>query len=292
MNGILLINKPENVTSSDVLNLIKKRFRIRKIGHSGTLDRFASGLLVTGINEGTKILNYITDLPKIYDTVFELGRTTDTLDLTGNVEMINETIQPDLETINLQLKKFIGDVMQVPPKYSAIKQNGERVSDMVREGRDVSLKPRPVSIYRINVKGYQYPFLNLIIECSKGTYIRAIARDLGELLGCGAYVKRLVRTDIPPFSITRAIKLDELLKQEEIGKYFIPLNLAISFMPMINLDEREKELLEKGQPIIPKITIYSKNLAALYRGKLFAVMKIRIINNQVFLNPDRLIFDR
>ncbi len=290
MNGILLINKPENITSSETIEKIKKKFNIKKVGHSGTLDKFASGLLIVGINEGTKLLNYIIDRDKIYDTVFELGKTTDTLDITGSFEEISK-IEPSIEDIEIILQQFIGEQLQTPPKYSAIKICGKRSSDLVREGKDIELTPRLINIKRIDIKAYQYPYLNIVVECSKGTYIRSLARDIGVKLGTGAYVKKLIRTAILPYNIESAIDLDKILSLETINKAIISLSEFIKFMPLIFIDEKEKSLLEKGRSIPANILATEKNFAALYRGKLFAILKLGIENKRLCFKPERLIYD-
>lgn len=291
INGMLLINKPESITSSEVINKIKKKFSIKKIGHSGTLDKFASGLLILGINEGTKILNYLIDKDKIYDAVFELGKTTDTLDITGKIENICSSTEPTFEKIKNVIEQFIGEQYQIPPKYSAIKVGGRRSSDLIREGKETKLMPRLVNIYNIDIKSYQYPYLNLIIECSKGTYIRSLARDIGEKLETGAYVKKLIRTEIPPYTLEDSISLDKLLVMENISKVIVKLSEFIRFMPQIFIDDIEKSLLERGKPIPAKVSATGKYFAGLYKGKLFAILRIDVEKNKLCLKTDRLIFD-
>lgn len=291
VNGMLLINKPENITSTEVINKIKKKFKIKKIGHSGTLDKFASGLIILGLNEGTKLLSYLIEKDKIYDAVFELGKTTDTLDITGNIKKVSD-YEPTLDEIKKTLEEFIGEQYQIPPKYSAIKIQGIRSSDLIRSGKDVELVPRLINIYRIEIKSYQYPYINLIIECSKGTYIRSLARDIGEKLKVGAYVRKLIRVGIPPYYLEDAVALEEILDYENIERVIIKLSDFIKFIPQIHIDEREKILIENGSSIPARIPASDKFFAALHKGKLFAILKLGVKNNNLCLQTDRLIFDK
>ncbi|MCX7991367.1 MAG: tRNA pseudouridine(55) synthase TruB [Proteobacteria bacterium] len=291
MNGMLLINKPENITSSDTINLIKKKFKIKKIGHSGTLDKFAGGLLIVGVNEGTKLLNYLIERDKVYDAVFELGKTTDTLDVTGQVEYIPCPSEPPPEILEKVLDQFIGEQYQIPPKYSAIKIAGRRSSDLIREGKDIELTPRLIKIKNIRIKAYHYPYLNIVVECSKGTYIRSLARDIGDRLKTGAYVKKLIRTSIIPYSIKDAVELNKLLELHSLESAIIKLSDFIKFMPKIFIDEDEKKRLENGRSIPAKVSATEKNFAALFKGKLFAIMKLGTENNTLCFKVERLIFD-
>lgn len=292
MNGILLLNKPSNITSFRVIDKIKKQFKIKKIGHAGTLDSFATGLLILGINEGTKILKYYVDLDKEYETTFHLGISTDTFDINGNQNYIHKGELPDKEELELAIRNFIGEIDQVPPEYSALKINGIRASDRMRKGLEVSLEPRKVNIYNIDVIEYNKPFLHLKIKCSKGTYIRAIARDLGKVLGCGAYVKSLKRTAIGMFNLKDAIDLEKLIHNNSLEKYLIPLVEALPFLQKITLSMQEVDDIYKGKYIFKDVSCRSINFLGIYKNNAVAVLEIHNINGKIALKPNRVLFDR
>jgi len=245
-SGILLINKPPDTTSFDVINRIKKRFKIKKIGHAGTLDYFATGLLIAGINEGTKLLSLFMEREKVYQATFILGKTTDTLDETGKVVYEHSGTLPSLSLIEQELNSFKGELLQKPPEFSAVKIGGKRASDLIRSGKKIELEARPVSISEIKVLNYKAPEIAIEVRCSKGTYIRAVARDLGEKLGCGAYVKKLVRTEISPYRIEDAKSLSEILNCAKIEDVAVPLIDSLPFMKKLELSEIEKEYIKKG----------------------------------------------
>lgn len=292
MNGILLINKPSNITSFRAIDKIKKHFKIKKIGHAGTLDSFATGLLILGINEGTKILKYYVELDKVYETTFHLGVSTDTFDINGRQNYVHDGELPSETEIEKALKKFIGEIEQVPPEYSALKINGIRASDRIRKGMEVDLEPRKVKIDKIDIVEYRKPFLNLKIRCSKGTYIRAIARDLGKLLGCGAYVKSLVRTDIGMFSLKDAIDLEKLITDNSIKRYIIPIVDALPFLQKITLSMQEVNDLYKGKYIFKNVSCSSINFLGVYKNNAIAVLELNNVNGKIALKPSRVLFDK
>ncbi|MCX7769581.1 MAG: tRNA pseudouridine(55) synthase TruB [Proteobacteria bacterium] len=292
MNGILLLNKPADITSFKAIEVIKKHFKIKKIGHAGTLDSFATGLLIIGINEGTKVLKYYVDLDKEYETVFQLGESTDTYDINGEKTYIHKGKYPEIPEIEKVLKGFEGEIEQVPPKYSALKINGIRASDRVRKGMEVNLTPRIVRIDYIKVIEYKERLLSLKIKCSKGTYIRAIARDLGERLGCGAYVKELKRTKVGLFDIKESVSLDELLEDNKLDRYLVPLVDSLPFIQKLILEPREINEILNGRPIYKDIVLNSSNFLGVNKNKAIAVLKLENINGRMGLKPDRVLFDR
>ncbi len=292
MHGILLINKPSNITSFAVIDKIKKQFKLKKIGHSGTLDSFATGLLIVGINEGTKILQYYMELEKEYETSFHLGITTDTYDITGNKTTEHNGVLPELIDIESVLKDFIGNIEQIPPDYSAVKVNGKRASDWVRKGINVNLKPRKVNIKNIEILSYNKPLLILRILCSKGTYIRAIARDLGEKLGCGAYVSSLKRTKMGSFTLSQALELDELLSKKSLNDYIIPLCDSLPFFQKVILTPQEVQDILHGRSIIKEMSAYGLNYLGVFKNKAIAILKLENFKGRVSLKPERILFDQ
>ena len=210
MDGILIINKPAGPTSHDIVDRIRKITRIRKVGHAGTLDPFAEGVLIILVGNATKLQSKFMDMPKTYIGTLKLGETSDTYDIGGrkskhqNAELIS-----NVQILNT-VKTFIGEIEQVPPIHSAIKVNGERAYKLAWQGLKPDLKPRKIKIYNIRIINYEYPRLEIEVDCSRGTYIRSLAHDLGQKLGCGAYLKKLIRTKIGKFNIENSNKIDEL----------------------------------------------------------------------------------
>ncbi len=210
---IILIDKPEGVTSFDVIRQIKKKFSVKKIGHSGTLDKFAAGLLIIAVGKTTRLLNYLLHDDKSYYAEVKLGVTTDTLDRDGVITESGDISSISEDNIKEALKSFVGEYDQLPPEYSALKINGVRSSDMVRKGLSPELKSRMVIIHNIEFVNYEKSsgLLMIKVYCSKGTYIRALARDIGFKLNTVAYIYALKRLSIGSFNIQDSIRLDDLL---------------------------------------------------------------------------------
>lgn len=291
MNGILLLDKPVNITSFNAVDKIKKLFRLKKIGHAGTLDYFAHGLLIVGINEGTKILQYYTELDKEYVAVFHLGVSTDTYDINGKKIYEYQSSLPDLERIKKELNTFIGEIEQIPPDYSAVKIDGIRASDRKRKGMSVDLRPKKVFIKKIEIIDYIEPLLTLRISCSKGTYIRAIARDLGEKLGCGAYVSSLIRDRVGDFNLNDSVSLDILLKEKILEKFLIPLYDALPFFKKISLTSQEVDNIYRGKIIQKDITANTTEFLGVYKNRAVAILKLENFKGKMCLKPERVLFD-
>jgi tRNA pseudouridine55 synthase len=208
--NILLINKPVGISSAQVGNRIKKILNIQKVGHAGTLDKEASGLLIFGLNKGTKKLFLFQRLPKTYQVKIKLGIKTDTDDLSG--EIIEEKRVEDMTRSKVEktLKEFLGKKPQIPPIYSAVKLQGKPAYKLSREGEKIELKPKLVELFSFEILEFKLPYLTLILKTSKGFYVRSLVRDLGEKLGCGATVAALIRTRIGPYSLSHAKTLSEI----------------------------------------------------------------------------------
>ncbi len=213
-NAVILVDKGEGITSFDCLGRIKHNVN-KKTGHCGTLDRFAHGLIVVLCGTYTHMVPAFMGLDKTYEATIEFGRMTDTLDPEGEVLETDEI--PDLETIKKAVAKLTGDIMQMPPLYSAIHVNGKRSYQMARSGQEVELTPRPIKIYKAEILSWEAPFLKIRLEVSKGTYIRSYARDLGHECCSCAYVKELYRTKIGPFSIDEAIRYDDIEAMQNLA---------------------------------------------------------------------------
>lgn len=228
MFGFLLINKTAGPTSHDVVGAVRRIAGERRVGHSGTLDPFATGVLLVGVGrEATREFPKLVGLDKRYRAVVRLGATSDTDDRTGQVAVQDQVSKIQESEIESALKKFIGKIEQIPPMYSAKKIAGKKLYELARAGQTVERAPVPVEVYAINCVSYDYPSLTLDIHCGSGTYIRAIARDLGAQLGCGAYLEELERTAVGPFKIEEAHKLVDLNKDNWSNRLISP-NEAIA----------------------------------------------------------------
>ncbi|MDR1932575.1 MAG: tRNA pseudouridine(55) synthase TruB [Spirochaetales bacterium] len=201
-DGLLFLYKPAGVTSFAALNTVKKKLGTKKVGHTGTLDKFAEGLLVVLCGGYTRLAPFLSDMDKRYDCVFEFGAETATLDPEG--EVLRRCALPDAEALSLAVKQFTGPIMQRPPDFSAVHVNGKRAYQRALRGEEIELAQRPVTIYAFDIHGWQPPFLSCTVHCSKGTYIRSLARDMGRAVSSCAYVKTLRRTQVGPFGLKEA----------------------------------------------------------------------------------------
>jgi tRNA pseudouridine55 synthase len=207
---ILLINKPVGISSAQVGNRIKRTLNIKKVGHAGTLDKEASGLLIFGIGKGTKKLPLFQKLPKTYKVKIKLGVKTDTDDLSGKIIEEKSVKGVTRSKVEKTLKEFLGKKPQVPPIYSAVKLKGKPAYKLARKGEKPHLKPKEVELFSAEILEFELPYLTLILKTSKGFYVRSLVRDLGEKLGCGATVAELIRTAIGPYSLSQAKTLSEI----------------------------------------------------------------------------------
>jgi tRNA pseudouridine55 synthase len=211
----LLIDKPLRWTSFDVIRKLRSIFRIKKIGHAGTLDPLATGLLIVCTGKLTKKINEYMGMPKRYVATITLGFVTPTYDLESEPEQPKPVEDITVEKIEAVLQQFTGPIMQVPPAHSAIKQDGKRVYELARAGKEVKLEPRPVTIYEVKMLRFELPEIELDIACSTGTYIRSLAHDIGQALGCGAYLSALRRTAIGGFTV------EEAMLPEQVAQAFV-----------------------------------------------------------------------
>jgi tRNA pseudouridine55 synthase len=229
LDGAILIDKPAGPTSHDVVDAIRRRFQIKKVGHCGTLDPNATGLLIIVLGRGTKLSDRLMGEDKVYEGTIKFGETTNSYDADG--EILETKIVPPLtlEQLNEEAAKFIGDQMQMPPMVSAIKMNGVPLYKLARKGIEVVREPRLIHIYNFRFTNYSAPLGEFRIACTKGTYIRSVAHDLGQKLGCGAHLATLRRSESGKFSVADALTLDAILKltTAELEKRVMPfLKLA------------------------------------------------------------------
>ena len=240
MQGILLVNKPANITSHDVVRQVRKIFQVRKVGHAGTLDPFATGLLIVCLGEATKIVRYLVDRPKEYVALMKLGEATDTQDYTGTVLERREIPANAPEILEHIFPRVIGDIQQIPPMYSAKRVQGQRLYELARAGNTILRAPHSVTIYELEILEQALPYLRFRVVCSKGTYIRTLAHDIGETVGCGAHLTALTRTMIGHFSVSDAFSfesLTQLTQHLDLQGCLISMNQALSFLPAIELDD-------------------------------------------------------
>lgn len=238
MLGLLLLNKPEGITSFGAVARIKKLTGEKRVGHTGTLDPMATGVLPILIGRATVLSQYLIDADKSYSATVKLGITTDTCDITGNV--LSQSNVDDSIDLNAVLKKFTGKQMQIPPMFSAIKQNGVRMYELARRGESVEIPAREVEVFLLSQTSPINDEFEFDIETtvSKGTYIRSLCRDIGEALGCGATLTKLRRTKTAGFDIDKCVDLD-ILTPENIGNYILPCDLVVEYMSEISISEKQ-----------------------------------------------------
>ncbi|WP_227255083.1 tRNA pseudouridine(55) synthase TruB [Frigoriglobus tundricola] len=244
MNGLLVIDKPGGMTSRDAVNRVQGLFpRKTKIGHTGTLDPLATGVLVVCIGAATRLADYVQAMGKSYASRFRLGARSDTDDADGVVSEVATAPGPTREQIDAALATFVGTIEQTPPAVSALKVGGRRAHDLVRKGAHVALAARTVRIDALRVTGYAWPFLDVEVECGKGTYIRSIARDLGHALGCGGLVHTLRRTRVGPFTAEQGYAPDV----DPSSVKLLPMETVLAGMEQVRADAADARRLRQGQ---------------------------------------------
>ena len=246
--GILNVDKPAGLTSRDAVNRVEGLFRNVKCGHAGTLDPLATGVLIICVGPATRLIQYVQRLRKQYRAVFQLGRKSATDDVEGEVELLAAAPEPTRAQIEAALPQFLGDVLQRPPMHSAIKVGGQRAYDLARSGEEFELPARTITIHRLEILRYEYPELELAIECGSGTYVRSLGRDLAAALGTAAVMSALVRTAIGDFRLEDAVALDQLTN-DTLTQHLQPPLEALKDLPQIALTEKQLAELRHGRPI-------------------------------------------
>lgn len=250
MDGILIIDKSAGVTSHDVVARVRHVLGERRVGHAGTLDPLATGVLVLGIGKGTRILEYLVGQPKRYHGTVRLGITTTTYDVEGEVTHRTEGPWPKRARVEATLARFRGSIEQRPPVYSAVRQDGERLYEKARRGETVHVEPRRVTVHELHLLRYEPPHLDIDVTCSKGTYIRSLAHDIGEALGVGGHLTALRRLEVGPFSVEEAVSLDILKNAADGGRLasvMLTLNEGLPMFPQLGLTGVEARRLAHGQ---------------------------------------------
>lgn len=250
ITGVLPVDKPVGPTSHDVVAAARRALGVRRIGHTGTLDPFASGLLLLCIGPATRLAEFLTPLPKRYVATLRLGTTTDTDDRTGEVVARNDAWSSlDESAIRRALDEQVGSRDQLPPRYSAKKVSGERMYAAARRGEEVERRPVPVTIHSLEVREVRPPDVIFSVECSAGTYIRAIARDAGESLGVGAHLHELRRTGSGGFDVRDALSLDALADSERVRSALVPPAAAVKHLPHVVVNPDAERLLSHGRAL-------------------------------------------
>ena len=275
IHGVININKEKGYTSHDVVAKLRGIVGQKKIGHTGTLDPDATGVLPVCLGKATKLCDMLTDKNKTYETVMLLGKTTDTQDISGEILSENSTDNINEDLVKEAIMSFVGDYMQIPPMYSALKVNGKKLYELAREGIVIERKARPVTILDIQIKEIDLPRVRMEVSCSKGTYIRTLCNDIGEKLGCGACMEELIRTKVSRFELKDSLTLDEVRALKEEGKLeeiLVPIDQMFDAYETVFLKDEYISLVYNGNVFFPK---HMKNHVDLVDGRM-----VRVYDNQ------------
>ncbi len=251
MDGILNVRKPKGVTSFDVVRRIKRAAHLKRVGHGGTLDPMAEGVLPIYLGRATRIIEYLDDTAKTYRAVVRLGVVTDTYDADGQVLEVRDATTVTREAVERALAAFQGDILQTPPMYSALHHQGQRLYDLARAGVEVERAPRPVTIYGLTLLDWEAPLATLSVTCSKGTYVRSLAYDLGRALGCGASLDALERTRSGPFAIEDSNTLGAIEEacQQSSSLPLLPMDYPLATWPVVCIDMQQESDIRQGKSV-------------------------------------------
>lgn len=279
--GFLNVHKPSGCTSRDVVNQVQRLVRPAKIGHAGTLDPLAQGVLVMAVGAATRLIDRVQQMRKRYVGTFLLGRGSSTEDVEGQVWETVNARQPELGEIELVLSEFVGEIQQRPPAFSALKIQGQRAYDLARRGAPVELLPRTITIYDIRLVQYAYPELVLDIECGSGTYVRSLGRDIALRLGTEAVMSALTRMAIGKFTLDKALHPHEL-NGANIANQLLPARMAFDDANQVVVNGATIERIAHGQPIDPEVfgelsnlTAHGEKIACDAAGNLVAILELR-----------------
>lgn len=277
MNGFLLIDKPAGITSHDVVQQVRRSAQQKKVGHAGTLDPLATGVLIVALGKATRLLEYLEKSEKIYQAGFELGVTTDTDDSEGEVLHRWTGDWPSQEQLQAALQKWTGEVQQKVPNYSAVKQGGEALYKKARRGEVVEAPTKTVTIFSYQDVVYQPPKLSFTVHCSKGTYIRSLARDIGAELGTGAIMTALRRVASGQFTLENALSWEQLQQfpPSEVSSHLLPLEVGASDLPRIEIDQEEILPLQQGKVLTRALDVSAEvdAVAVFHDDQLIAILQ-------------------
>ena len=300
IHGVINIHKEKGYTSHDVVAKLRGIVGQKKIGHTGTLDPDATGVLPVCLGKATKLCDMLTDKNKTYETVMLLGKVTDTQDISGTVLNESPTDMLDEDTVKTVILSFVGDYMQVPPMYSALKVNGKKLYELAREGVEVERKARPVTILDIEIKEINLPRVRMEVSCSKGTYIRTLCHDIGEKLGCGACMEELIRTRVSRFKLEDSLTLSQVQELKEAGnidQILVPIDEMFSGYESITLKEEFMPFVYNGNTFMPKhvkqyIELVDGKMVRVYddKGNFIAIYKF--IKEKYIFKIEKMFYDR
>ncbi|OBY53298.1 tRNA pseudouridine(55) synthase TruB [Haemophilus parainfluenzae] len=290
IDGVFLLDKPQGMSSNDIMQKVKRVFQANKAGHSGALDPLATGMLPICLGEATKFSQFLLDADKRYVVTAKLGERTDTSDAEGQVV---ETRPVNVETSQIltALEQFRGDILQVPTMFSALKHNGKPLYEYARAGITVEREARPITIFEINFIEYQAPFLTLEVHCSKGTYIRTLVDDLGEVLGCGAHVTVLRRTAVADYPAEKMMTWDALqalAEQGDLDQHLLPIDTAVSKLPALKLNAEQSKGIGFGQRVKFANEAKLRGQVRLFSDKNI-FLGVALIDDNNVIRPQRLI---
>ena len=290
IDGVFLLDKPQGMSSNDIMQKVKRLFQANKAGHTGALDPLATGMLPICLGEATKFSQFLLDADKRYVVTAKLGERTDTSDAEGQVV---ETRPVNVETSQIltALEQFRGDILQVPTMFSALKHNGKPLYEYARAGITVEREARPITIFEINFIEYQAPSLTLEVHCSKGTYIRTLVDDLGEVLGCGAHVTVLRRTAVADYPTEKMMTWDALqalAEQGDLDQHLLPIDTAVSKLPALKLNAEQSKGIGFGQRVKFANEAKLRGQVRLFSDKNI-FLGVALIDDNNVIRPQRLI---
>ena len=300
IHGVINIHKEKGFTSHDVVAKLRGIVGQKKIGHTGTLDPDATGVLPVCLGKATKLCDMLTDKNKTYETVMLLGKVTDTQDISGAILNESPTDRLDEETVKETIQSFVGDYMQVPPMYSALKVNGKKLYELAREGVEIERKARPVTILGIEIKEMNLPRVRMEVSCSKGTYIRTLCHDIGEKLGCGACMEELIRIRVSRFKLEDSLTLSQVQELKDSGdleQILVPIDEMFSDYDAITLKEEFMSFVYNGNTFMPKhvkqyIELVDGKMVRVYddKGNFIAIYKF--IKEKYIFKIEKMFYDR
>jgi tRNA pseudouridine55 synthase len=258
IHGVILLDKPAGYSSNQAVQAVRRLLQARKAGHTGSLDPFATGMLPVCLGEASKTAGYMLDAAKTYLATAEIGRATDTGDIEGDVVRTGPVPELDTTRIEAVLEKFRGEILQVPPMYSALKRDGQPLYKLARAGQEVSRDPRPVTIHELELDAWEPPFLSFRVRCSKGTYIRTLAEDIAREFGSCAHLRALRRLEVEPFRERDMVNLETLSERLEqvgpaefgsLGEALLPIDAGLGNWPVVRLDQSGSERFRHGNPV-------------------------------------------
>ena len=293
MHGVFLLDKPQDVSSNDIMQKVKRLFKANKAGHTGALDPLATGMLPICLGEATKFSQFLLDSDKRYVVTAKLGERTDTSDAEGQVVQSREVNVAEVDIL-AALPAFRGEILQVPTMFSALKHNGKPLYEYARAGVIVEREARPITIFELKFIDYQAPFLTLEVHCSKGTYIRTLVDDLGEALGCGAHVTMLRRLAVADYPIEEMMPIEDLalladsFPNSELDRLLLPMDTAVASLPQLNLTAEQTKAVGFGQRVKFENPQALSGLVRLFseNGQFLGIAEITVGN---IIRPNRMV---